>query len=86
MNPDPYRGIFGSDGEKYAKDVQDLIDYGTCGQVAGFIAEAIQVLLLLFYLLLYWNYMILYLWNFILALDLEYASLADFGYMIISLI
>ncbi|KAJ8650825.1 hypothetical protein MRB53_003848 [Persea americana] len=42
MNPDPYRGIFGSDGEKYAKDVQDLIDYGTCGQVAGFIAEAIQ--------------------------------------------
>lgn len=86
MNPDPYRGIFGSDGEKYAKDVQDLIDYGTCGQVAGFIAEAIQVLLLLFYLLLYWIYMILYLWNFIVALDLEYASLAHFAYMIISLI
>lgn len=42
MNPDPYRGIFGSDGEKYAKDVQDLIDYGTCGRVAGFISEAIQ--------------------------------------------
>lgn len=42
MNPDQYRGIFGSDGLKYAKDVQDLIDYGTCGRVAGFIAEAIQ--------------------------------------------
>ncbi|XP_077239183.1 alanine--glyoxylate aminotransferase 2 homolog 3, mitochondrial-like [Tasmannia lanceolata] len=42
MNPDQYRGVFGSDGEKYAKDVQDLIDYGTCGRVAGFISEAIQ--------------------------------------------
>lgn len=51
MNPDQYRGIFGSDGEKYAKDVQDLIEYGTCGRVAGFIAEAIQVLLLLLNLL-----------------------------------
>lgn len=43
MNPDPYRGAFGSDGLKYAKDVQDLIDYGTWGHVAGFISEAIQV-------------------------------------------
>ncbi|KAL4189848.1 hypothetical protein AMTRI_Chr08g209080 [Amborella trichopoda] len=42
MNPDQYRGVFGSDGEKYAKDVQDLIDFGTCGRVAGFISEAIQ--------------------------------------------
>ncbi|ONK62471.1 uncharacterized protein A4U43_C07F4220 [Asparagus officinalis] len=42
QNPDPYRGIFGSDGEKYAKDVQEIIDYGTSGQVAGFISEAIQ--------------------------------------------
>ncbi|XP_057975097.1 alanine--glyoxylate aminotransferase 2 homolog 3, mitochondrial-like [Malania oleifera] len=42
MNPDQYRGIFGSDGVKYAKDVQDIIDYGTCGRVAGFIGEAIQ--------------------------------------------
>ncbi|RWR79006.1 alanine--glyoxylate aminotransferase 2 2, mitochondrial-like protein isoform X2 [Cinnamomum micranthum f. kanehirae] len=42
MNPDPYRGAFGSDGLKYAKDVQDLIDYGTWGRVAGFISEAIQ--------------------------------------------
>lgn len=42
MNPDPYRGVFGSDGEKYAKDVHDLIQYGTSGNVAGFICEAIQ--------------------------------------------
>ncbi|KAK3227456.1 hypothetical protein Dsin_007318 [Dipteronia sinensis] len=42
LNPDPYRGVFGSDGEKYAKDVQDLIDFGTSGHVAGFISEAIQ--------------------------------------------
>ena len=43
LNPDPYRGMFGSDGEKYARDVQDLIDFGTSGHVAGFISEAIQV-------------------------------------------
>ncbi|XP_011019036.1 PREDICTED: alanine--glyoxylate aminotransferase 2 homolog 3, mitochondrial [Populus euphratica] len=42
LNPDPYRGVFGSDGEKYAKDVQDIIDFGTAGHVAGFISEAIQ--------------------------------------------
>ncbi|XP_052207935.1 alanine--glyoxylate aminotransferase 2 homolog 2, mitochondrial-like isoform X2 [Diospyros lotus] len=42
LNPDQYRGVFGSDGLKYAKDVEDLISYGTCGRVAGFIAEAIQ--------------------------------------------
>ncbi|XP_027335998.1 alanine--glyoxylate aminotransferase 2 homolog 2, mitochondrial-like [Abrus precatorius] len=42
LNPDPYRGVFGSDGVKYANDVQDVIDYGTCGHVAGFIAEPIQ--------------------------------------------
>ena len=42
VNPDPYRGVFGSDGEKYAKDVQDLIDFGTSGHVAGFLCEAIQ--------------------------------------------
>lgn len=29
----------------YAKDVQDIIDYGTSGKVAGIIAEAIQVML-----------------------------------------
>lgn len=42
MNPDPYRGLFGADGEKYAKDVHDLIEFGTSGHVAGFICEAIQ--------------------------------------------
>lgn len=42
VNPDPYRGVFGSDGEKYAKDVQDLVQYGTSGSVAGFMFEAIQ--------------------------------------------
>ncbi|KAK4419848.1 Alanine--glyoxylate aminotransferase 22, mitochondrial [Sesamum alatum] len=42
QNPDQYRGIFGSDGPKYARDVDDIITYGTSGQVAGFISEAIQ--------------------------------------------
>ncbi|KAJ7950082.1 alanine--glyoxylate aminotransferase 2-like 2, mitochondrial-like [Quillaja saponaria] len=42
VNPDPYRGVFGSDGEKYAKDVEDLIDFGTSGNVAAFISESIQ--------------------------------------------
>jgi alanine-glyoxylate transaminase/(R)-3-amino-2-methylpropionate-pyruvate transaminase len=45
LNPDPYRGVFGSDGEMYAKDVQDIIDFGTSGHVAGFISEAIQVII-----------------------------------------
>ena len=43
MNPDPYRGLFEADGEMYAKDVQDIIQFGTSGHVAGFICEAIQV-------------------------------------------
>lgn len=43
MNPDPYRGVFGSDGDKYAKDVDDLIQFGTSGHVAAFMSEAIQV-------------------------------------------
>ncbi|WVZ56861.1 hypothetical protein U9M48_007333 [Paspalum notatum var. saurae] len=42
VNPDPYRGVFGSDAEKYVRDVQEIIDFGTTGQVAGFISEAIQ--------------------------------------------
>ncbi|KAE8696286.1 Alanine--glyoxylate aminotransferase 2-like protein 2 [Hibiscus syriacus] len=42
VNPDPYRGVFGSDGEKYARDVPDLIQFGTSGNIAGFISEAIQ--------------------------------------------
>ncbi|KAH9615772.1 hypothetical protein KSS87_006396 [Heliosperma pusillum] len=42
INPDPYRGIFGSDSSAYARDVQEHIDFGTSGKVAGFIAETIQ--------------------------------------------
>ncbi|KAL7204654.1 hypothetical protein ACSBR2_017687 [Camellia fascicularis] len=42
LNPDPYSGVFGSDREKYARDVEDLITFGTSGHVAGFIFEAIQ--------------------------------------------
>ncbi|PIN13460.1 Alanine-glyoxylate aminotransferase AGT2 [Handroanthus impetiginosus] len=42
LNPDQYRGSFGSDGLKYAKDVEDIVTYGTSGRVAAFIAEAIQ--------------------------------------------
>ncbi|XP_010543167.1 PREDICTED: alanine--glyoxylate aminotransferase 2 homolog 3, mitochondrial [Tarenaya hassleriana] len=42
VNPDPYRGVFGSEAEKYAKDVHDLIQFGTSGHVAAFIAESIQ--------------------------------------------
>ncbi|KAL8531242.1 hypothetical protein ACS0TY_008026 [Phlomoides rotata] len=42
QNPDQYRGIFGSDGAKYARDVDEIITYGTTGRVAGFVAESIQ--------------------------------------------
>ncbi|CAL4939278.1 unnamed protein product [Urochloa decumbens] len=42
VNPDPYRGAFGTDAEKYVRDVQEIIEFGTTGQVAGFISEAIQ--------------------------------------------
>ncbi|KAL9230620.1 hypothetical protein vseg_005948 [Gypsophila vaccaria] len=42
MNPDPYRGIFGSDASSYARDVQDHVDFGSSGKIAGFIAETIQ--------------------------------------------
>lgn len=44
--PNTYRGAYGRDdteaGRKYADDVQDLIDFATPGQIAGFIAESIQ--------------------------------------------
>ncbi|HTH46537.1 MAG TPA: aminotransferase class III-fold pyridoxal phosphate-dependent enzyme [Candidatus Limnocylindria bacterium] len=44
--PDTYRGHWGKDdpeaGRKYADDVKSLIQFGTSGQVAGFIAESIQ--------------------------------------------
>ncbi len=46
MMPDLYRGIYGADdahaGSKYAADVKSLIQFGTSGQVAAFIAETIQ--------------------------------------------
>ncbi|KAG2442564.1 hypothetical protein HXX76_002650 [Chlamydomonas incerta] len=42
LNPDPYRGPYGDDGERYAADVADLISGATPGRVAGFIAETIQ--------------------------------------------
>jgi alanine-glyoxylate transaminase / (R)-3-amino-2-methylpropionate-pyruvate transaminase len=46
ITPDPYRGLWGRDdvdaGKKYAADVKNLIDYGTSGRVAAFIAESIQ--------------------------------------------
>src|SRR5207248_10058825 len=46
MTPDPYRGLWGREdvdaGKKCAADVKNLIDYGTSGQVAAFIAESIQ--------------------------------------------
>ncbi len=46
LAPDPYRGFWGRDdadaGRKYANDVQELIDFATPGQIAGFIAESIQ--------------------------------------------
>ncbi len=44
--PDTYRGPFGNDdpeaGMKYASDVAELIQFGTSGKIAGFIAESIQ--------------------------------------------
>lgn len=44
--PDRFRGPYGYDdpdaGPKYAADVKNLIDYGTPGRVAAFIAESIQ--------------------------------------------
>lgn len=42
LNPDPYRGRFGNDGEAYAEDVRDLIECATPGVLAGFMAETIQ--------------------------------------------
>ncbi|XP_041995796.1 alanine--glyoxylate aminotransferase 2 homolog 2, mitochondrial-like isoform X2 [Salvia splendens] len=43
LNPNQYRGIFGLDGLKYARDVDDIVTYGTSGRVGAFIAEAIQL-------------------------------------------
>jgi len=44
--PDLYRGPFGKDdpdaGRKYAEDVRALVQFGSSGKLAGFIAESIQ--------------------------------------------
>jgi alanine-glyoxylate transaminase/(R)-3-amino-2-methylpropionate-pyruvate transaminase len=44
--PDLYRGPYGKDdpdaGRKYADDLKSLIQFGTSGKIAGFIAESIQ--------------------------------------------
>ncbi|KAJ7538207.1 hypothetical protein O6H91_11G038500 [Diphasiastrum complanatum] len=42
LNPDPYRGPYGTDGKLYANDISNLIESATPGQVAGFFAETIQ--------------------------------------------
>ncbi len=46
ITPDSYRGAWGRDdvdaGKNYAADVKNLLDFGTSGQVAAFIAESIQ--------------------------------------------
>jgi alanine-glyoxylate transaminase/(R)-3-amino-2-methylpropionate-pyruvate transaminase len=46
MAPDPYRGLWGREdaegGRNYAADVKNLIDFGTSGRIAAFIAESIQ--------------------------------------------
>ena len=43
INPNSYRGVFGSDPAPYAADVADIIRSSTPGCVAGFISETIQV-------------------------------------------
>lgn len=44
--PDTYRGVYGKDdpdaGRKYADDLKNLIQFGTSGKIAAFIAESIQ--------------------------------------------
>ena len=46
LMPDMYRGAYGKDdplaGEKYAADVQNIIQFGTSGKIAAYIAESIQ--------------------------------------------
>lgn len=46
MVPDTYHGIWGADdpeaGEKYAREVEEVIRFATPGKVAGFFAESIQ--------------------------------------------
>lgn len=42
LNPNPYRGCYGSNGPKYAADVADLIETSTSGRVAAFFGETFQ--------------------------------------------
>lgn len=42
LNPNPYRGVHGNDGKRYAEDVSDVINASTPGKVAAFISETIQ--------------------------------------------
>lgn len=42
MNPDPYRGRFGTDAGAYVEDLKEVIQCSTPGRVAGFMAETIQ--------------------------------------------
>lgn len=46
QTPDTYRGPYGRNdpdaGKKYAADIQNLVEFGTCGKVAAFFAESIQ--------------------------------------------
>lgn len=42
VNPDPYRGLFGSDTNAYLDEVDRTIQYSTSGKLAGIIIEPIQ--------------------------------------------
>ncbi|CAK9201710.1 unnamed protein product [Sphagnum troendelagicum] len=42
LNPDPYRGPFGADGNLYANDLANLVESATPGRIAGFFHETIQ--------------------------------------------
>ena len=41
-NPDPYRGIFGSDTHAYLAEIDRTIQYATPGRLAGLLVEPIQ--------------------------------------------
>jgi alanine-glyoxylate transaminase/(R)-3-amino-2-methylpropionate-pyruvate transaminase len=42
MNPDPYRGAFGNDADAYVRDMRDIINASTSGNMAAFFHESIQ--------------------------------------------
>lgn len=41
-NPDPYRGIFGSDTQAYLDEIDRTLQYATPGRLAGLLVEPIQ--------------------------------------------